>query len=58
MQESATLGIQGLGNPVMIAYLIVVNGLVVPLLMAISFGAPAAAYRRLVNSGAAVENLF
>jgi hypothetical protein len=58
MQESATLGIQGLGNPVMIAYLIVVNGLVVPLLMTISFGAPAAAYRRLVNSGAAVENLF
>lgn len=58
MQESATLGVQGLGNPVMIAYLIVVNGLVVPLLMAISFGAPAAAYRRLVTSGAAVKSLF
>lgn len=58
MQESARLGIQGLSNPVTAAYLIVSNGIVAPLLMAISFGAPAAAYKRLANGGVSAENMF
>jgi hypothetical protein len=58
MQETARLGIQGLSNPVTAAYLIVSNGIVAPLLMAISFGAPAAAYKRLANGGVGAENVF
>jgi hypothetical protein len=58
MVESARLGVTGLGNPITVAYLVVSNGVVAPLLMAISFGAPAAAYKRLSNGGAAAENVF
>lgn len=58
MLDSARQGIQGLGNPVTVAYLFVSNGVVAPLLMAISFGAPAAAYKRLANGGVSAENVF
>lgn len=58
MEASARLGIEGLKNPLTAIYLVVSNGIVAPLLMAISFGAPAAAYRRLTGGGPRAENVF
>ncbi len=58
--KGGTLTTDMFRSPVTVAYLIVANGLVAPLSVALSAGAPAAAYRSLrgTKSPARAENLF
>lgn len=58
--SGGTLRLAMFRNPVMLAYILVTNGLVAPLTVALSAGAPAAAYRALRGdtSPARAETLF
>jgi len=46
-----------LGNPAVLTYVVIMNMIVAPLLMAITFGAPASAYR-LLSGRVSVESVF
>lgn len=54
----AKMGLSALENPIVIAYFVVMNLIVTPLLMAISIGAPAAAYQTLSGGMVKAESLF
>ncbi|ESQ76383.1 hypothetical protein [Asticcacaulis sp. AC402] len=56
---SGNLNVDMFLQPLYIAYMLVLNLLVMPLMMALSLGAPAAAYKQLIGSTKAkVENVF
>ncbi len=55
---AAVTGLKALGNPGILLGYLLSNGILVPLLVTISFAAPAAAYRLLTHARTPVDNVF
>lgn len=56
--QSRMMTPDGMKNPLVIAYFLVIYLLVTPLMMALFYGAPAAAYKMLRGHSPAVQNVF
>ncbi len=58
LQDITSLGAKAFENPVVVTFAVAMNFLVAPLLLAISIGAPAAAYKTLSGKAPSAETVF